>query len=135
MTTIADVRSAMAEAIKTTGLSASPYARATPTPPIAWVLRPAYDPRFVFGERKVDYKFKVLVFAGGVEDQAAQTLLDAYCEPSGGVSLVQALQDGANWPADLVDMVQVVNVGENLVQQLADGSTYWTVELDVEVIW
>ena len=136
MTTVSDVRQAMADAISDNivGLRASAIVPDQMVAPIAVVSRQAFDPRFVFSQSKASYEFAVTIYVPRAADRAMQNLLDDFVELSGETSVIAAIQDGTNWTNVTVDYAQVVNVSE--VQSVAVGTAeYLSVRLDVEVVF
>ena len=136
MTTVSEVRQAMADAIadNVEGLRASPIVPDQMVGPIAVVSRQAFDPRYVFSGAKAAYAFTVTVYVLRSADRAQQNLLDEFVELSGSQSVIAALQDEDNYPNVTLDYVQVTNVSE--VQAVSvDTAEYLAVRLDVEVVW
>jgi hypothetical protein len=134
MTTVTDVRQALADAItNATGLRSAPLAQDTMVAPIAVVTRQAFDPRMILSNVKSTYAFTVTVFVDRTNERAAQTLLDQYCELTGELSVVAAITDGDNWTVD-VDYAQVTQIGEVQAVAIAE-SQYLAVALDVEVVF
>lgn len=136
MTTVSEVRQAMADAIadNVEGLRASAIVPDQMVGPIAVVSRQAFDPRFVFSGARASYEFTVTVYVLRSADRAQQNLLDEYVELSGTNSVIAALQDEANYPNVTLDYVQVTNVSE--VQAVSvDTAEYLAVRLDVEVVF
>ena len=133
MTTTFEVREAMAEAITDgTGLRASSLFTDTVNAPIAIVMRQEFDPRFVFSGVKSVYQYQVTIYVDRVNERAGQIALDEYVETTGAASVIAAIQDEDNWPADLIDYAQVTNV--SAVSAVAvNESQYLAVALDVEV--
>jgi hypothetical protein len=136
VTTIADVRIALADAVATiSGVTADPYQRDTVTAPAAQVLRREMDPRLVLGASKQAYAFTVRLFVRRGAEDTAQAQLDEFCAMSGVSSVRAAIEDEDSWPSPaIVDYAQVVLVGETEVQDVA-GVQYLTVDFEVEVVW
>ena len=136
MTTIADVRDGMAQAITNgCGLRCVPYVTDSIPAPCAVISRQEMDPRMVFGKANAAYQFNVRVFVGRVAEKASQQKLDTLTEPSGSGSLVAAVEDEANWTANLVHYASVTRIG--LVPQtvaVAD-ETFLSVDFDIEVVF
>ena len=136
MTTVSEVRQAMADAIADNieGLRSSAIVPDQMVGPIAVVSRQAFDPRFVFSGARASYEFTVTVYVLRSADRAQQNLLDEFVELSGSQSVIAALQDGDNYPNVTLDYVQVTNVSE--VQAVSvDTAEYLAVRLDVEVVF
>ena len=134
MPTVQEVRSALADAVGTTGLRSAPMWQDTFTAPIAIITRREFDPRLVFTANKAVYEFTVTIYADRTNERAAQVLLDDYCEVTGSGSIVAAIQDEDNWSSVEIDYVQVTRVGE--VSGVSQGeSNYLIVPIDVEVVF
>lgn len=133
-TTIAQVREALADACKVQGLQVSPYPADQITPPAAMVLRKRMDPRMVFSAAKSVYQFGLVVYVARADERSGAIAIDRYCETTGDWSIKQAVEDGANWPSNLVDYAQVTSIGETQVAEVA-GAQYLIVEFDIEVVF
>lgn len=136
MTRLADVRAALAEAVQTgSGLRCYPYLMDTINAPCAFVERRAMDPRMVFGQSKAIYPLQVRVFLPRDSERQSQIDLDELADVQGGErSLIAAVQDGDNWPDNLVDYVEVVRVNDTALVDVG-GVTYITTAFDLEVCW
>lgn len=134
MTTFADVRQALADAVATTGLRCLPYPLDDLPVPCAYVDRAEFDPRFVFSQAKASRNLIVQVLLPRDSERAGQIKLDAYCELSGSTSILAAIQDGNNWPDNLVDSASVTSIGDPGVVNVG-GVDYLTTVFSVEVIW
>lgn len=135
MATIAQVRTALASAVTDgTGLRAEPLVLDSVNAPVAEVVRRPMDPRYIFSGTKANYALTVRVYWPRTAERTAQEGLDRLCEIQGPGSMVAAVEDGANWPDDLVDYAQVVRVGAVLAVERG-GVEYLVVDFDVEVVW
>ena len=134
MTSTADVRQALADAGSVCGRTVNPYFTGTVVAGSGYVLRREFDPRMVFGQTKVPYPFLVRFFFNGSAETSAQQEIDTLCDIAGYGSFLAAVQDEANWPDDLVDYAQVVNVGD-IGETSIGGADYLTVDFDIEVVW
>ncbi len=135
MTTIAEVRDGLCLAIRSgCGMRAIPYALDTLPAPCAVVTRMEMDPRMVLSKAKAAYPFKVSVFAFRAAEKSAQKKLDVLTEATGDGSFVVAVEDGANWPDDLVDYCSVTSIGEPYQAVIAE-ETYLAVDFDIEVVF
>jgi hypothetical protein len=76
----------------------------------------------------------VRVFVGRIAEKSAQKRLDELTEASGAGSLVVAVEDGDNWPSDLVDYASVSLIGEPQQVTVAD-EVFLAVDFDVEVVF
>jgi hypothetical protein len=134
MTTLAEVHAGLADAVSTV-LNCDPYESDKINVPGAQVVAPPYDPRMVFSGGKTVYPFKVRVYGSRTIPEATFEAMCAYREASGTKSLVAAIQDGDNWPDDLVDYAQVQQVGEfqSIEIPAGQGAWYLAFEIDVEV--
>ena len=134
-TTIGDVREAAAAAITVaTDLRAFAYLSEILAPPCAYISPVDFDPRMVMGSGVTTYPFQVRLFFAAEADQQMQKLIDQYRDVSGTLSITVALQDGTNWPDNLVQSVSVTRVGE-LQRVDWQGVAYLIFELDFDVIW
>ena len=134
MTTIADVRDGLAEAINAgTGLRTMAYLSGSIPHPCGHVRLGAYDPRMVMGRAKAEYPFIVTVFVGVASDRSAQKRCDRLREPAGDESIVTAVETSANWSVD-VDYASVTMVGEPSEVAVAE-EILMTVEFEIEVVF
>lgn len=134
MTTIAEVRPALADALaQIPGWRVTPYVGAAINAPMLKVSRPAFDPRMVFGQAKAKRSFTVTAYVTMGAIEHGEQLLDALCELTGETSLIAAVQDGANWSVD-VDYAVVTNVGEVTAAEIA-GAEYLVCPFEIEVVW
>lgn len=112
MTTLADVREAMAAAITAgCGLRMRPYASDNITAPEGHIDLAEFDPRMVFDRETATYPFRVRVFVKRPAERSAQVRLDELREVHGPTSLRAAVENDENWPDDLVQYVVVTNIG------------------------
>lgn len=134
-TTLAQVRVALADVIGyVAGTPASPYLVDSFTTPSFQLWAAEYDPRMVFDRAKVTVPFRARVFVGRTAEIDAQKLVDLYRDPDGPRSIVAAVEDEDNWPADLIDTAYVTLVGEPAVATIADHE-YLTCDFEIEVIF
>ena len=134
MTTTADVREALAIAASYCGREVKPYAQDTVVAGSGYVMRREFDPRYVFGQTKVPYPFMVRFFFARTSELSAQQDIDTLCDIAGDGSFLAAVQNGDNWPSDLVDYASVTNVGD-ITETTLGGVDYLTVDFDIEVVW
>ena len=134
MTTTADVREALAVAGSYCGREVKPFMQSTVNTGSGYVMRREFDPRLVFSGAKVNYPFMVRFYFLAVSLESAQQDIDTLCDTTGAGSFLAAVQSGDNWPASLVDYAQVTNVGE-INDSTVDGTNYFTVDFDIEVVW
>ena len=134
MTTIADVRSQMAEAIATTGWAVSSYEFDAINPPVVHIMVDEFDPRFVFGGGKRPIPFRVQAFANRTGEISSLKRLDALKEPTGSGSLTAAVQTSANWGAVSIDIAEVTSVGRTVEVEVA-GNVYLMAQFIVEVLF
>lgn len=137
MATVSQVREQMALIINDNieGLRASAIVPDQMVAPIAIVARREFDPRFVFSGATSTYPFAITIYVPRTADRAMQNLLDEYVElVDGDLSVITALQDGANWTEVDVHYAQVVNVSEVTATSI-DTAEYLAVRLDVEVVF
>lgn len=143
MPSIDDVCSALATAVGSiTGLRAKGYADDQVNPDEAQVFTQEFDPRMVFG-RGADYGpspylLGIRLFVRRTDPRSAQKKLRGYMETTGPTSVVEAIEDSGNWPAD-VDDVEVTLIGQPFEFDIqTDGgivASYWAIDFDVTVIW
>ena len=134
MTTTAEVRAALADAASYCGRPVKPYQQDSPTAGSGYVGRRPFDPRFVFQSGKAVYPFTIVFFFNRAAVESSQAEIDVLSDIAGAGSLLAAVQNEANWPDDLVDYCQVVQVGEVQVSSVG-GSDFLSVEFDIEVVW
>ena len=131
---ISEVRQALSDAVEAAGIRCSPYVIDVVNAPCVMVDRRQMDPRHVFGGTVTVYRFRLLAYFARTDLRSAQTLMDECCDVTGARSITAAVQDGANWPDNLIHTVSVVNVGDTYEREVA-GVAYLTVEFDIEVTW
>lgn len=132
MATIAEVREALAVAASTCGVRVTAYESDTLTVPTGYVARRGMDPRLVFTGATNQHNFAVVFYVARTVERAGQILVDRLAETSGDMSAKAAIENEANWPADLVHYAQVVNIGETATYDVG-GVSYLGLVLDVEV--
>lgn len=135
MTTIADVRQGLADAVAMTGLRCNPYLSDQINPPCAMIGRRSIDPRETFRSAVHTYPLFIRVFVARASERAGQITLDDYCATSGDSSLMAAVEDENNWDAGLVDYCVVTSIGEENLASQQGGGEYLIVDIDVEVSW
>jgi hypothetical protein len=140
MTTIAEVRTGLAEAVSNASwdgnpLSCSAYPTDVFDPPGAFVTRLPFDPRMVLGSSNNVATFRVWIGVLAVDPEAGGIVLDALCDPLDADGVTQAVQDGTNWTSVTVDYAQVVEIGEVIEARTATDGRYFAVSIDVEVCW
>ena len=133
MTTIADVRQALADAAAMSGIQVYAYPPDAAVAGSGWVVRREMDPRYIFGETKSNYPMGIVVLFNRAAVQSSMRAIDALCETTGTGSLPAAVQDGTNWAAT-IDYAQVTRIGEPSVVDIA-GAEYLSIEFDIEVVW
>ena len=133
MTTIAEVRDGIAEAITSqTGLRTMAYLGSSIPHPCAHVRVGAYDPRYVLGRAKAEYPVYVTVFVGPTAERSAQIRCDEIREPSGDKSIVAALETAPDYVD--IDYASVTLVGEPGEVAIAE-EVLMTVEFEIEVVF
>ncbi|HUS42881.1 MAG TPA: hypothetical protein VMY16_09460 [Ilumatobacteraceae bacterium] len=133
MTTIAEVRDALSDAITAgTGLRCLAYLQDTIPAPCGHLRRTEFDPRMVLGRASATYPFTLRVYVGRTAEVAAQKALDELAEPTGGIC--SAVEDADNWPDDLVQSAYVTSIGEPMVGTVAD-ETFMVCDFNIEVIF
>jgi hypothetical protein len=133
--TFVEVRDALASAASECGINFQVYPDDAFDAPGGYVTYEPFDPRLVFSGAKVTVTFRLWVCAVGVDPPAAGLVLDGLMDPFATTGVTAAVQDEANWPDDLVDYAQVVQVGAfTEVRQNADSRVFG-VPIDVEVCW
>lgn len=136
MTTVADVRDGMAQAITNgCGLRVVPYVTDSVPAPCAVISRSEMDPRMVFAKASAAYQFNVRVYVGRIAEKASQKKLDELAEATGTGSLVVAVEDGDNWTDGLVDYASVTRIGEIPQVALIADEAYLTTDFDIEVVF
>lgn len=135
MTTTLEVREALCDILaNVVGLRAHPYPTDTITAPCAYVDLDDFDPRMVFGEQVSTYPFQVKAYYPRLADQAAQRSIDVLRATSGDGSLMEAVQDEANWPDELVHYCSVTRIGRAEITEIA-AEPLFVVEFDLEVVF
>jgi hypothetical protein len=132
MATIAQVREALAAAVEVTGLECKAHPKDLINPPVAHIMRPAFDPRVVFSGARQRLLFKIRVYVKRAAEAGGDELLDEYCDVTGQRSVYAAVQNGDNWPDDLIHYAEVQLIGETGIYETG-GVQYLGAEIDVEV--
>jgi len=125
---------ALADAAATVdGLRAKAYVDDKINPPEAQVFNRAFDPRMTLGgSPKRPVGLGLRVFVKRLDLKAAQIKLRGFMEQTGSTSVLAALEDDTNWPAD-TDYVEVVGIGAPFETSTGDA-TYLAVDFDVDVV-
>jgi hypothetical protein len=91
---LAEVRQAIADAISSRlpQMQVSPYILAAPTPPAAHVFPSAVDYDQAMARGADTWMFTLQAFVGAISDIGSQVLLDKMLEPSGDVSIKEAVE-------------------------------------------
>lgn len=90
--TVTGIREGIAKQLGTIrGLRTSAYIPEDPKPPVAVVLSPTITYDQAFGRGLDSYSFTVMVIVGRVSDRTAQASIDAYCAPTGSLSVKAAV--------------------------------------------
>lgn len=137
--TVADVREALAEALRnvvlpdTGTLRVAAYVPDKITPPQAVVGTVSFDPRLVFGEGKCVRNLQVTVYVSRTAETAGQKLLDTFTDLAGESSIIDALQTDSAL-LDEVDYLVVTEVRGPLVGTVG-GVDYLIYEYDAEVVF
>lgn len=135
MTTIGEVRSALADCLRSIGgLEVNAYQTNQIVAPAAQVSRGAMDPRMVFSGGTNAYAFTITVFVSLTAGIDAQQAMDRYCETSGAWSVKAAVELETNWPDGLVDYAQVTEIGALEVTPVVELE-YLTTQFEIEVVW
>lgn len=135
MTTIAEVRDALANCVDTiSGLRSQAYIQDSITAPIAHIVPLDYDPRAVLGEESATYPFQIRVYVQRAAVEQGQAFLDSCREISGSHSMVAAIQNDANWGGVNVDYASITRVSAVSVVEVS-GVPYLYAEWDLEVCW
>lgn len=143
MTTIADVRTELANVLSTIpGWSVASFPSGAANPYVGdyvstymfKVSRPAFDPRVIFGESKIRLTFTVGAYAPRATPEESERRLDALCDLTGDDSLVATVQDGTRWAVD-VDYAMVTQCGEVQAITWIDGVDYLACQFQIEVVW
>ena len=134
MTTIADVRTALAQAVSETGLRCFPYLEDQIPQPCAFVEVRRRDPRMVFSEASAVHNFTVRCYFQRSAARSGQIEMDQYREQSGATSIVAAVQNDTYWPDSLVQYVQVTEISDTFLTEHA-GTEYLSMAFEIEVCW
>jgi hypothetical protein len=135
VTTIAEVRAALATAASLDACPIYEHPSDVFDAPGGYVTRMAYDPRLVFSGSKFVVPFRVWVCVSGADPVAAGVALDPLIDLSAAVNVPAAIQDEANWPDQLIDYAEVVQIGELTEVRQEVGDKYFGIPIDVEVCW
>jgi hypothetical protein len=136
VTTVKDIRQALAQAVETTGLRCEPYLSDQINPPCAMVGRREKSPDLVFTEVTQVDPFYISVWVPRAEERTGQEMLDEYFDRTGVLSIKAAIEDGDNWATSLgVDYCKLLSWGEPQLGTDANGGTYITATIDLEVCW
>jgi hypothetical protein len=132
---VADVREALAEAVRSTGLKCVAYPHGNVNPPEAWIIAGEFDPRLVYGSPKASQQFIIRLHAGLVADTAGHKLLDVYRETSGVQSVVAAINESVELnDGEAADYAQVINVSPVSVAPMG-ALEYLVTDYTVEVVF
>ena len=139
MTTTAEVRSALAGAVRNAqfngnALACSMHPTMNLDAPAAFVKRLPYDPRMVLGGTRHTGNFQVWVCVAIVDAEAAGIALDALCDPSDTNGVPYNVELEGNWPDATIQSVAVSLIGE-MTEVRTDTDGYFAVPIDVEVVW
>lgn len=131
---VKDVCEALAGAVSTTGLRCRAHPSDQINTPEGHVMHRPFDPRLTLGgspKRAMPLRVRVFVTR---ELRAGHLVLWDLMEQTGPTSIIDAINDGDNWPDDLVDYAEVVNVGEPV--ETTNGDTLFvSVDFDVDVVF
>lgn len=130
MTTIAEVRVALAEAC---GIRATAYITDSVNTPVAVVSLNEVNYDVVMGRGADDWQYTVTVYTSRTDETRAQKYLDDLREPTGSKSLKTLIEADAGIAA-LVDYVVVKSASPVRAQQVG-ASQYLLVEFTVEVCY
>ncbi len=130
MTTIAEVRAALAEAC---GIRATAYITDSVNTPVAVVALNEVDYDVVMGRGADQWNYTVTVYTSRTDETRAQKYLDDLREPTGATSLKTLIEADAGL-AELVDYV-VVRSASPVQAQPVGQVTYLLVEFTVEVCY
>ena len=130
MTTIAEVRAALAEAC---GIRATAYITDSVNTPVAVVSLNEVNYDVVMGRGADQWNYTVTVYTSRTDDVRAQKYLDDLREPTGATSL-KTLIEADTALAELVDYV-VVRSASPVQAQPVGQVTYLLVEFTVEVCY
>lgn len=92
-TTVGALRTALAANLAAiSGLRTSAFIPDNPTPPMAVVVPQTIDYDLSFGRGHDTYNFDIVVIGHRMSERQAQSNLDAYCNPTGALSVKTALE-------------------------------------------
>jgi hypothetical protein len=136
VTTIADVRVAIAGAIDTiSGLVCFPYeSDIIKQLPAAFIGRGSMNPDLVLSGTKQAYAFTVMLYTQRTLERQAQVQLDAFCDMAGALSIRTAAENETLYTANLVHYVEVKSVSETMESTVA-GVPYFVVKFELEAVW
>ena len=140
---IAEVRQAIANAVSSRlpDMQCLPFVIASPTPPALMVRRDVIEfdkAMAAFSAAGVRagtdmLNFTIIAIVAQITDQGSQQRLDAMCEPSGGVSIKEAVElDGSL--GGLVDDASITTVSEDKSYQVEGQGVWLGAEFTVQVL-
>lgn len=132
MSTIGTIQDGLAANLATIqGLRTSSFVPDNPSPPIAIPMPKGIEYDKSFGHGLHLYRYEVIVIAVRASERIAQSVLDAYCDPSGSSSVKAAIEADRT----LGGIAQTLHVGQRTDIKALQISevTYLAAYFDVEV--
>lgn len=132
MSTIGSIQDGLAVNLATIqGLRTSSFVPDNPSPPIAIPMPKGIEYDKAFGHGLHLYRYDVIVIAVRASERIAQSVLDAYCDPSGTSSVKAAIESDRT----LGGIAQTLHVGQRTdikALQISE-TTYLAAYFDVQV--
>lgn len=127
---IADVRSALADALGELGLHTYDYVPDSPIAPAAFIYPDPFNYHLEFGDDAVDARMVVRFLIGSTQMQGGQRQLDTLISPDGPGSAVALLESG---DIPNIKSLQVMSMRHYGALALPDGIRYLSAELVLSV--
>jgi hypothetical protein len=132
VSTIGSIQDGLAVNLATIqGLRTSSFVPDNPSPPIAIPMPKGIEYDKAFGHGLHLYRYDVIVIAVRASERIAQSVLDAYCDPSGTSSVKAAIESDRT----LGGIAQTLHVGQRTdikALQISE-TTYLAAYFDVQV--
>jgi hypothetical protein len=132
VSTIGSIQDGLAVNLATIqGLRTSSFVPDNPSPPIAIPMPKGIEYDKAFGHGLHLYRYDVIVIAVRASERIAQSVLDAYCDPSGASSVKAAIESDRT----LGGIAQTLHVGQRTdikALQISE-TTYLAAYFDVQV--
>lgn len=106
MATLSEIREGLATNLATiSGLRTANYLPAVVNPPVAVVSPDGIEYHKAFANGFNTYNFTITVIVGQADSRTAQSLIDAYCSPSGASSIKSAIESNRTLSGQVYDLM------------------------------